>query len=162
MNRPRLRRLIAAILCFGLVPIAEIATVSTAHGQHEIRELKSREWKSKDNKFSTLGTIVDLIEEKVRIRKADGKTADVQIEKLSQEDHRYIKEAIKVDPKASISIGKVTKILTDNLIEFRDINGATSSVRLDGVNFSDASPLAAPRSSSPRRRELTFHRPAEV
>ncbi len=134
------RVLIATILSFGIVPFVWIAISPVAQGQLANRELLPRQWKSKDNKFSTLGTIVELVEEKVRIRKADGKTADVPIAKLSSADHNYIKETIKVDPKANISMGKVTKILADNSIEFTDIDGAALSVRLGGLNFSEASP----------------------
>ena len=82
--------------------------------------------------------MVGLVEEKVRIRKADGKTADVPIQRLSVVDHKYIKEIIKVDPVANVSLGKVTKVLKDNTIEFSDIDGAVLSVSLGGVNFKEA------------------------
>lgn len=93
----------------------------------------TREWKSKDGKFKTNAVLEGFEGGKVRIKKLDGKTAEVALEKLSLEDNDYLKDMIRVDPESTVILGKVINIGLINRLSVVDESGKTILIELDGL-----------------------------
>lgn len=108
----------------------------------------TREWKSKDGKFKTNAVLEGFEGGKVRIKKLDGRTAEVAIEKLSVEDNDYLKDMIRVDPESTVILGKVVNIGLVNRLNVVDVEGKSIVIELDGI--------ALPENPIPDSNPATF------
>lgn len=63
-------------------------------------EEESRTWTSDDGKFTTEAAFAGFRAGKVTLRKVDGKTVDVPLGRLSEEDQIYVRKIAPDDPKS--------------------------------------------------------------
>ena len=71
---------------------AEIARQVAKERAEEIRKAKTRTWADATGKFSTEAEYLYMIGNEVSLKKTDGKTIKISLEKLSTEDQKWIDE----------------------------------------------------------------------
>jgi micrococcal nuclease len=84
--------------------------------------------------FRTSARFVALTEGKVRLQKSDGTTVEVALDKLSIADRTYTKELIRVDPLATVMIGKVISVTDGDTITIVADDNQTYIFGLEGID----------------------------
>ncbi len=87
------------------------------------RKPSPREWTAKGGAFKVNATLAAFVEGVAVLQKADGKFARVPLDKLSEADVQYLKEIIKVHPKAYLITGTVTSIVTGSEVIITSADG---------------------------------------
>lgn len=89
------RKAVFCIKCTISIALFAIAFVVVPHLVCNAEDKAERVYSDKSGKFRIKATITDLNETQVKLLKADGKEVTVEIEKLSEKDQKYLKDAYK-------------------------------------------------------------------
>ena len=72
------------------------ASVAVDPGMKMFSQIAERRWEDSSGQHSTIGTLQELIGDKVRISKLNGKTTSISVSRLSTADQNYIRELQEV------------------------------------------------------------------
>lgn len=97
-------------------------------------EPELRAWTSSGGGHSTSATFVALVDDKVQMAKAGGSMVTVPLDKLAAADRLYVKELLRIDPRAKVILGKVTRVADGDTFTMLDEEKHAHTVRLEGID----------------------------